>query len=796
MLALDRPLGVVGDLVVYEDHADPERFWYLPTRPRVAAAGDGVPEMSLVKFRGEDASEGATGFFSFVSELRATEDELEAVREKLLEEREIEQPTLSPVAWTGGKAFLAAALEEGDGLVEKMFGEVTPDLAATNRALFSTRLTGEGIELVEAMLDDDRVSPLGVRYELEYVGLRPAFDVRLHADYSRIYEEMGHAFEIGVAYEGVGVRAGIDVATKSLVEQGAIRVEVLHFTDDADLQARVDAAVRWFQDRILDEFFQSRMNRPGRTNLLERAIQAATQLGAESLQSAMENEGIASRLVEALGVSPEVLGALAGNVADEVGATDAQSTFALKLQYSFRDIEEEELRTITLDWSEARAERRTAAPQGLLQQMGPAPEVLDASMEGVFDRLLVNVRPLGDFEELGVERMVVELAYPEEEDPDATRDALVFEPGASDPERFAAWTEGRGAAYRSRTKVHFDTDGPWPGPPISRSLWQTRSSLELAVHPLADVPRIDLEIAAGTLDFAESPEVVVEMAGEGLPTTTLRLSEESPSVRYRRRLADVEADVADIVEEPAAGSPDVSSPDDTDATGVDPEDAPLRGRVRWFLAGGQTVQGPWEAIAGTTWLVGRPWRSRRSVRLFPLLPDDVMEAVVTLTMLDDGVSRVAEERFGPGDRRVRTVEIPSAQEVPPPVRVDVLVIRGDGSFFSGEPFETSDPVVTVSDREGTHRRVGVRLAAGEGLASHGLMAVLVELLDADDEAVDDVAFTESDTEPKMLLVPLSEEGPAPTRYRVTRYRLDGSALVGSVEESTRSELLITAVAPA
>lgn len=780
MLALDRPLGVVADLALFGDHANADRVYYIPTRPRLARVGTGS-ELSFVKFRSSDAAEGGVGLLSFTTELVATDEQLERAKDHLVDQG-VSQPVLAQVPWLSGKAFFAAALEEGDGFVEKLLGEITPDLVAANRATFSILLGEEGARLVEALLDVEGPNPLGVRYELEYAGLRPAFDVRLRADYSRVYEELSWGFEIGVAYDGVGVRAGVESATQKLVESGAIQVEVLHFTDDADLQGRVDQAIQWFQDKILEDFFESSIQPPARENLLQRAIDAATALGAASLDEALADDSIASRLAEELGISTDFLGALGQGAGGQGGASASESSFALKLQFTYRDIKQEELKTITLDWSEARAERRTAAPQGLLSNFGAAPQIIEAEDSGEFwDRLEVTVRPLGDFETLGVDRLVVQIAYPDE---DAPRTAMsppaTFEAGQSDPKKFAAWTDGGPLSYRTNTEVHFRDDGPWPGPPVFVSPWATRQSLDLAVHPLSEVPRLEIELSPGTVDFAETTQVQVDLRIEGHPVATHMLTEAEPTATFRRRFEAAEGD-----DEPG------------DEEIADSPSTPLvEARMTWFLSDGGRVEGDWSLVEGTTLLVHGPWRSRRTTRVFPLLPDDFIEALVTLTLSDGGRSRDAELRFQPGERRTKAVTLPSLEEEPPPVQVNVLVIRGDGSVFTGQPFETSDPVVMVRDREGDHRQVGVRLLAGQQLADHGLMAVQVQLLGDGDEVLDAVVFTESQREPGILLAPIGEDGAATVRYRVVRYAPNGSAASGEVEETTAAELLVPAVAPA
>ncbi|UHD15078.1 hypothetical protein [Thiocapsa bogorovii] len=781
MLALDRPLGVISGLALFGDHADENRVYYVQTRPRVARL-NGEPELSFIKYRGRDAAEGGVGLFSFTTELAASDESLDEARDHLVD-LGIQRPVLTQTPWLGGKAVFAAALAEGDRFVEKMLAEVTPDLIGSNRAMFSATLSEEGADLVEALIRmEEGANPLGVRYELEYAGLRPALEVRIRADYKRVYDELSWGFQLGASYEGIGVRVGVESATQKLVESGAIQVEVLHFTDDADLQSRVDKAVRWFQDRILEELFESSLQPPAHENLLQRAIDAATALGAANLQEAVADTSMAGELAQILGISPDMLGSLASasDTRGAGGAAGSESSFALQLQFALRDIRQEELKMITLDWSEARAERRTAAPQGLLSRIGPAPRivVVDES-DDIWDRLKVNVRPLGDFEALGVQRMVVQLAYPDE---DGDVKSFTFASGDSPPESFEVWTDGNPPRYRARTEVHFDSEGAWPGPPVHIGDWQTRRSLELAVHPLSDVPRVEIEISPGTVQFEETPQVQIDLRIDGGAPSSHMLSAVQPTATYRRRL------------QPASGAGEASGGDD--AEGVQVKAAPLvEARPIWFLAEGGKVEGDWAPVEGTTLLVHRPWRSQRAVRLFPLLPDDFMTASVTVTLSEHGRARAAEVQFNTGERGAKTVVLPSLSEDAPPLRVDVLVIRGDGSPFIGEPFETTSPVILVRDRDGDQRQVRVRLLAGARLADHGVIAVQVQLLGDGDEVVDQVVFSESKREPAVLLAPVAEDGVTSFRYRVVRYGLDGRPVRGAAEVADVAELLVMAAAP-
>lgn len=781
MLALDRPMGVISGLVLFGDHADPNRIHYAPTRPKLALTSSGEREFSLVKFRPGEASDGGVGLLSFTVDLEASERDFEKVHE-WLEDQGRTEAFLTPVSWLSGKAHLAAALAEGDGFVEKLQAEATPNLMGNNRAVMSASFTQDGASLIESLIDDATVSPLGIRYELEYAGLRPALDVRIRADYKRIYNEFSAGFEFGVAYEGVGVRAGVESSTQKLIENGAIQIEVLHFTDDAGLKSRVDEAIRWLQDKILEDFFKDSLKPAAQESMLEKAVNAAMQLGAATLGDALADASLASQLAEQLGISTDVLGALNRQGGTGGGAT-SQSTFALKLQFTLRDIKQEQLKTLTLDWTEAHAEIRTAAPQGLLANFGELPNVIEASERGDFwDRVKTNVRPLGDFEKLGVDRLVMHMAFPDEVDPRDGISSLVFDKTQPDPKVFSRWTDGARPRFKAKPEVHFKDDGAWPGPPVFEGEWEYEETAELAAHPLTGVPRVEVEIMPGSLQFTDSAQVQVEMRVDAVQRGTYMLTEDAPRKVFRYRPGKLR------MSEP---EPDADPDEEFIPVPLPPK---VEARLKWFMVEGGSVQGKWKVVEGTTLMVPSPWQGRRTLRIFPILPGDIIEAVVNVSMTENNITRSAEPvLFAPGERRAKTVMLPSLAAEAPPFEVSVIVVGGDGSFFAGDPFETTDPVVVLRDRDGDARQIKVRLLAGATLAGHGILAVQLQLLDQDsDDVIDDLNFTESDREPKTLLVPKEDEQTA-YRYRIVRYGLDAKATYSDPVETESSEILIPAI---
>ena len=288
-----------------------------------------------------DADAGGIGLLSFTTELVATAPQLEQAKQHVIRQG-ISEPVFAQVPWIGGKAVFATALAEGDGFVEKLLGEVKPDLAGGNRALFSVKLTEEGARLVEALVTEEGPSPLGVRYELEYAGCGPRWPWIVPTT-SGSTTSFRSGFELGVAYEGIGARASVESATQKLIQSGAISIEVLNFTDSADLQSRVDEAVRWFQEKLLEDFFKTSLQPPATRTCCRR--RSTPRARSARHRGRMRRKSIHGR--PARGETRHYAGCAEGarRPGGEGGSAAGRGhTFGLKLQFTLRDIHQEELK--------------------------------------------------------------------------------------------------------------------------------------------------------------------------------------------------------------------------------------------------------------------------------------------------------------------------------------------------------------------------------------------------------------------------------------------------------------------
>src|SRR5262245_8040606 len=281
MLYLDKPIGPIKGLMIYGDHGDPNLFYYVPERPRLAM-NDGVPEFVFLKYRrditdnpdfdAETKESLGGGFLAFTVDLGVDDDQLDAIKGELgrFAEGDVK---LTPIQFRKGSVRLTITKDAADapgakpdeprGLTffEDVYGATKPSLFGFNRATFGIVLSMEAATLFEAALKSG-ISPIGVIYDLEFLGLRPAFNVRITANYHRVYTELD--LEFGARGQIYAVSLGVDIgaAFQRLRDKGVIKVEVINFTDDENMRKQADAAFDWFKTELMKEFFKSSLPPP------------------------------------------------------------------------------------------------------------------------------------------------------------------------------------------------------------------------------------------------------------------------------------------------------------------------------------------------------------------------------------------------------------------------------------------------------------------------------------------------------------------------------------------------------
>jgi hypothetical protein len=214
MLTFESPFYEIEGVIVFRDHASPTTFHYLAGPPRLSKTPQGDPNLLLLKYRHAlDAAAVAPrlreqlggGFLLFGVDCGIPEPTKNSIRQKLAsmapDDVDIDQVSLVPVLYTRGKVHVLAldkqqgsvdeaqaASPEASRFVRGILGTATPSLLQEQQAIFSLSLTPDAVTLLEEAYQQD-LSPIGVMYELEFAGLRPALAVKAHVDMRRLYTQ-------------------------------------------------------------------------------------------------------------------------------------------------------------------------------------------------------------------------------------------------------------------------------------------------------------------------------------------------------------------------------------------------------------------------------------------------------------------------------------------------------------------------------------------------------------------------------------------------------------------------------
>src|SRR5581483_6302757 len=220
MLTFEAPFYEIADVVVFRDHADPQMFYYLAGPPHLSRDEHGNPSLLLLKYREALDAMGASpktrdelggGFLLLGVDCGLSEERKSDIKREL-ESRVAPGAgpiSLAPVLYTKGTVNIIALdsqkatagepsgdVQEHARFVRGIQGTSTPSLLQDERAIFSVALSPSAATLIEDAYESD-LSPIGVMYELEFAGLRPALAVKAHVDRRRVYDQLKLSFHAG-----------------------------------------------------------------------------------------------------------------------------------------------------------------------------------------------------------------------------------------------------------------------------------------------------------------------------------------------------------------------------------------------------------------------------------------------------------------------------------------------------------------------------------------------------------------------------------------------------------------------
>lgn len=271
MVYLAPPFHIIEGVSIFTDHEDPLQFYFLPLMPHLTeikdpVAGINVPQIQLIKYRGEEEAERG-GFLNFDVNLGIDEELLDDIRQQIRSLFKLkDQPRIAPVPLVDGSVkLIMLGRESGDTapvtdenapkFVVKMTHHAKPALFGSNQASFSVQLDEAGVVVVEKALQGE-MAPIGVVYSLDYHALRMAYSVRVKADWDRVQKHLQESVGVNVLF----FSSQVDKVVDELIESRAIVLEIDNFIppgeDASEIIGRLDQAVNEVKDMVLENFFE------------------------------------------------------------------------------------------------------------------------------------------------------------------------------------------------------------------------------------------------------------------------------------------------------------------------------------------------------------------------------------------------------------------------------------------------------------------------------------------------------------------------------------------------------------
>ncbi|MCU0276346.1 MAG: hypothetical protein MUF02_05765, partial [Acidobacteria bacterium] len=170
-VALDEVVQA-GRFVLYRDHADPHKYYYVPDAPRLATKRDGTPEFTFIKYAKTD---GATkgGIIHFLVTWGFSEGELSSA-ESTLRLKDPEARIAGPVPFKEGTfKVVSATAGEGGLFNRRIVGEGKAPIMPGQKAAVSIALTEEGASLLWESFKNP-TSDISVMFALKFAGVTPA----------------------------------------------------------------------------------------------------------------------------------------------------------------------------------------------------------------------------------------------------------------------------------------------------------------------------------------------------------------------------------------------------------------------------------------------------------------------------------------------------------------------------------------------------------------------------------------------------------------------------------------------
>jgi len=264
MLYLDSP-AIMRGITLFRDYNNTALFYFAPNSPRLTVEA-GQPMFQLLIYR--DIGTAASGpqgggFLIMTTDLGVPSATLEQVRNEIGARYGV-QATLAPLPVKAG-AVRVTVLDSGASgtdaartirFVENIVAAGSPSLYGEQRAAFTAELSKQGAALMKASLRGEGATAVVVVYDLTYVGLLPAYNVKITIDFRQSYEHLRSRMQMNTLW----FKSDVDQEMETLRKSGAIKIEEVVF----ETQTTEDAAARMTKlNTLAKELAQWTFFKPG-----------------------------------------------------------------------------------------------------------------------------------------------------------------------------------------------------------------------------------------------------------------------------------------------------------------------------------------------------------------------------------------------------------------------------------------------------------------------------------------------------------------------------------------------------
>ncbi len=687
----------IDGVTVRADHEDPDQFWYHAARVSLDKRPDGSDAITMLKYKPATAAAGVKGggYLMLQTVVVLPDETRDRIMARIAALSPTGSPRLAPVPIEKGTVRCVALNLEGGGTtatppppgafnaVTQILGTTTPSMSAQQTAVFSLVLDQEGATILQKAFESG-TAPVAVIYTLEHSALSPDLHVKITADFERIYRHFSASVEAQIYW----VRAGIDAGFEKLVQDGAIKIEVIDFTGAEDREAKEKWALDFFKNDLLAKWFEpsldlGQLKGPAQPKGLDAIIDGfkkvlpATPTGGMPGTPATPTGGMPGTPATTTGSMPGAPAKPAGTTTTPTTPTDGKPAL---VSFRLKFVRQEERKTLEVVYDRKKAVKQQHNPQGfiglLLNELpDKSKHFVEIDLDDPFFRVLgVHIATPADFARIGLFSTDVSIDYGDPADAQNHRHQE-FRLTAADPgpKRFETFLNANHEIeFRAGVQHHFDANSGWIGEKLSYEIPpQTTTDRTLNVDPGNHLGFLELQIFPNRIDAGIVEAIDVALSYDDGATfqrgDQFRVTAASAPQFWRLRLT-------------------------------------RRERREWSARfthhlknGGTRTSGPITSDAGFL-PVDDPFDGALNIRAIPLFaPGAVRRAFLDITYIDEANGYRREERLDIPGTATEPVALRIAL-VDPALRTfrhQVTVVTGDGRLIQNEPVDGTQTLIGV-----------------------------------------------------------------------------------------------------